>query len=96
MCSDGSSGLRSGRKSRLSTSTRRWARRQSALVRELAGSLSCRVGGGVRTLGARGHPGAGARQVIAGSALFKDGRPDVEFAKALADAMGADRSHRRS
>ena len=34
---------------------------------------------------------AGARQVIAGSALFKDGRPDVEFARQLADAVGAER-----
>ena len=34
---------------------------------------------------------AGAQQVIAGSALFKDGRPDLDFAKALADAVGVDR-----
>ena len=35
--------------------------------------------------------GAGAQQIIAGSALFKDGRPDLGFAKALADAVGVDR-----
>jgi phosphoribosylformimino-5-aminoimidazole carboxamide ribotide isomerase len=34
---------------------------------------------------------AGAQQVIAGSALFKDGRPDLAFAKQLADAIGLDR-----
>ena len=63
-----------------------------ALVRQIAGALSCRVGGGVRTIGrAREILGAGAQQVIAGSSLFKDGRPDRDFAKALADAIGADR-----
>jgi phosphoribosylformimino-5-aminoimidazole carboxamide ribotide isomerase len=34
---------------------------------------------------------AGARQIIAGSSLFKEGRPDLEFAKRLADAVGPDR-----
>jgi phosphoribosylformimino-5-aminoimidazole carboxamide ribotide isomerase len=62
------------------------------LVRELAGSLSCRVGGGIRTIArAEDILAAGASQIIAGSSLFKDGRPDVEFARALADAVGADR-----
>jgi phosphoribosylformimino-5-aminoimidazole carboxamide ribonucleotide (ProFAR) isomerase len=62
------------------------------LVRQIAGALSCRVGGGIRTVArAQDVLGAGARQVIAGSALFKDGRPDLAFAKALADAVGADR-----
>jgi len=63
-----------------------------ALVRQIARSLSCRVGGGVRTI-ARANDilGAGARQVIAGSSLFKDGRPDLEFARSLADAIGVDR-----
>jgi phosphoribosylformimino-5-aminoimidazole carboxamide ribotide isomerase len=63
-----------------------------ALVRQIAGSLSCRVGGGVRTVPrAVDILAAGARQIIAGSALFRDGRPDVAFAKALADAVGAER-----
>jgi phosphoribosylformimino-5-aminoimidazole carboxamide ribotide isomerase len=62
-----------------------------ALVRQIAGSLSCRVGGGVRTVArAREILGAGARQVIAGSSLFRDGRPDLAFAKALADTVGAE------
>jgi phosphoribosylformimino-5-aminoimidazole carboxamide ribotide isomerase len=63
-----------------------------ALVRQIAGALSCRVGGGVRTVDrARDILDAGARQIIAGSALFKDGRPNLEFARELADAVGIDR-----
>jgi len=63
-----------------------------ALVRQIAASLSCRVGGGIRTIErARDVLGAGARQIIAGSSLFKAGRPDLVFAKALADAVGVDR-----
>ena len=63
-----------------------------ALVQQIAGALSCRVGGGIRTI-ARAHEvlSAGARQIIAGSALFKDGRPDLEFAKRLADEVGVER-----
>jgi len=62
------------------------------LVRRIAGSLSCRVGGGVRTIArAQDILAAGARQIIAGSSLFKEGRPDLEFAKRLADAVGPDR-----
>jgi len=62
------------------------------LVREIAGALSCRVGGGVRTVD-RAHDilGAGAKQVIVGSSLFKGGKPDLRFAKALADAVGRER-----
>jgi phosphoribosylformimino-5-aminoimidazole carboxamide ribotide isomerase len=59
------------------------------LVRQIAGSLSCRVGGGIRTVErARDVLAAGARQIIAGSSLFKDGGPDLGFAKELADAIG--------
>jgi len=62
------------------------------LVRQIAGSMSCRVGGGVRTIArAQDILAAGAQQIIAGSSLFRDGRPDLEFAKRLADAVGADR-----
>src|SRR5262245_41038364 len=61
------------------------------LVRRIAGRLSCRVGGGVRTIErARDLLEAGATHVIAGSSLFKAGRPDVSFAKAMAEAIGAD------
>jgi phosphoribosylformimino-5-aminoimidazole carboxamide ribotide isomerase len=59
------------------------------LVRQIAGSLSCRVGGGIRTVErARDVLAAGARQIIAGSSLFKDGGPDLGFAKELADGIG--------
>src|SRR4249919_1350145 len=47
-----------------------------AIVRQIASSLSCRVGGGIRTIArAEDVLAAGARQIIAGSALFKDGQP---------------------
>jgi len=63
-----------------------------ALVRQIAGSLSCRVGGGIRTVErAQDVLGAGARQIIAGSALFKDGKPDLAFARTLSDAVGRER-----
>lgn len=63
-----------------------------AIVKQIAASLSCRVGGGVRTVErARELLAAGAKQVIAGSSLFKDGRPDLAFAQTLAEAVGADR-----
>ena len=68
------------------------ARKLPPAIRQIAASLSCRVGGGVRTVDrARDILAAGARQVIAGSALFKDGRPDLAFARELSDAIGADR-----
>jgi phosphoribosylformimino-5-aminoimidazole carboxamide ribotide isomerase len=63
-----------------------------ALVRQIAGALSCRVGGGIRTLErARGLLAAGARQVIAGSSLFRDGAPDLDFARMLSDEIGRER-----
>jgi phosphoribosylformimino-5-aminoimidazole carboxamide ribotide isomerase len=62
-----------------------------ALVRQIAGRLSCRVGGGVRTIPrAQDLLGAGARQVIVGSSLFSNGRPDLDFARRLADAVGVE------
>jgi phosphoribosylformimino-5-aminoimidazole carboxamide ribotide isomerase len=60
-----------------------------ALVRQIAAALSCRVGGGIRTVDrARDILAAGARQIIAGSALFKNGRVDAGFAGELAAAIG--------
>ncbi|MGE0448551.1 MAG: HisA/HisF-related TIM barrel protein [Vicinamibacterales bacterium] len=61
------------------------------IVRQIAPRLTCRVGGGIRTIArAQDILAAGARQVIAGSALFKDGRPDLEFARQMAEAIGAE------
>jgi phosphoribosylformimino-5-aminoimidazole carboxamide ribotide isomerase len=63
-----------------------------AIVRRIAGQLTCRVGGGVRTVErAQDILAAGATAVIAGSALFKDGQPDLAFAAQLAAAIGPDR-----
>ena len=62
-----------------------------AIVRQIAPALTCRVGGGVRTPErAQEILAAGARQIIAGSSLFKNGRPDLEFAKRLAETVGVD------
>jgi phosphoribosylformimino-5-aminoimidazole carboxamide ribotide isomerase len=62
-----------------------------SIVRQIAPSLACRVGGGVRTIArAQDILAAGARQIIVGSSLFKDGRPNLEFARSLADAVGVD------
>jgi phosphoribosylformimino-5-aminoimidazole carboxamide ribotide isomerase len=63
-----------------------------SIVRQIAPALNCRVGGGVRTPErAQDILDAGAREIIAGSSLFRDGRPDLEFANRLADAVGAAR-----
>jgi len=63
-----------------------------ALVRQIAGALRCRVGGGIRTVArAEDVLAAGAEQIITGSALFKNGAPDLEFARSLADAVGRPR-----
>jgi phosphoribosylformimino-5-aminoimidazole carboxamide ribotide isomerase len=60
-----------------------------ALVKRITGLLACRVGGGIRSVArARDVLDAGARQVIVSSALFKDGRPDLTFAAALAEGVG--------
>ena len=63
-----------------------------ALVKTICGRLPCRVGGGIRTI-ERAHDvlTAGAHAVIVSSALFVDGRVDIEFAKRLADAVGRER-----
>ena len=63
-----------------------------ALVRQIAGALRCRVGGGIRTVErARDVLAAGAQQIIAGSSLFRNGAVDVEFARTLSDAIGPDK-----
>jgi phosphoribosylformimino-5-aminoimidazole carboxamide ribotide isomerase len=64
----------------------------SVLVAQIARRLPCQVGGGIRSAErAREVLDAGARRVIIGSALFsKDGRVNVDFASALASAVGAE------
>jgi phosphoribosylformimino-5-aminoimidazole carboxamide ribotide isomerase len=63
-----------------------------AIVAAICGRLPCRVGGGVRSVErAREVLSSGAHAVIASSALFRGGAVDVEFAKTLAAAVGAER-----
>jgi phosphoribosylformimino-5-aminoimidazole carboxamide ribotide isomerase len=62
------------------------------LVRYVCGQRACRVGGGIRSIErARTVLTQGATHVIVGSSLFREGRPDLDFASALAGAVGADR-----
>jgi len=62
-----------------------------AIVRQIAPALSCQVGGGIRTVErAKDVLAAGAKKIITSSALFKDGKPDLEFAQQLADAVGVE------
>ncbi len=62
------------------------------LVKAICARLPCRVGGGIRTVErAREVLGAGAHAVIVSSALFRENRVDVNFAKALSDAVGPER-----
>jgi phosphoribosylformimino-5-aminoimidazole carboxamide ribotide isomerase len=62
------------------------------LMRTICGRLPCRVGGGISTVDkAMAVLDAGAHAVIVSSSLFRDGAVDVEFARVLADAIGADR-----
>ncbi|HXW08180.1 MAG TPA: HisA/HisF-related TIM barrel protein [Vicinamibacterales bacterium] len=65
--------------------------RNEALVARICGMLPCRVGGGIRTIErARQALASGARKVILGSALFREGRPDLDFAQELSVAIGAE------
>ena len=62
-----------------------------AIVRQIAPALSCQVGGGIRTVErAKDVLAAGAKKIIASSALFKDGKPNLEFARQLAEGIGVD------
>ena len=63
-----------------------------ALVATVCAARPCRVGGGIRSIDrAQVVLAGGATHVIVGSALFRNGGPDVAFARELADAVGADR-----
>jgi len=64
----------------------------TALVVSICAQLPCRVGGGVRTAErALSLFDAGARKVIVGSAIFKDGRPNIALAERLGRELGLDR-----
>jgi phosphoribosylformimino-5-aminoimidazole carboxamide ribotide isomerase len=64
----------------------------SDLVARACAARPCRVGGGIRSIDrAEAVLSAGATHAIIGSALFRNGEPDLAFARALRDAVGADR-----
>ncbi len=64
----------------------------SAIVQHIAGRISCRVGGGIRTVErAQEVLEQGADAVIVGSSLFAPGYPDIEFAARLRDTVGHER-----
>jgi phosphoribosylformimino-5-aminoimidazole carboxamide ribotide isomerase len=63
-----------------------------ALIAEFCGKLPCQVGGGVRSAqNARQVLEAGAKRVILGSSLVKDGAVDTAFASALCAEFGDER-----
>lgn len=63
-----------------------------ALVARICGALPCRVGGGIRTIErAEATLAIGATKVILGSALFKDGAVDIDFARTLSERVGSER-----
>jgi phosphoribosylformimino-5-aminoimidazole carboxamide ribotide isomerase len=63
-----------------------------AMVACACAALPCRVGGGIRTVArAREVLGLGAREVIAGSALFNTEGANLGFANELSNAIGRDR-----
>lgn len=62
------------------------------LVAQICGSLPCRVGGGIRSIErAEATLALGATKVILGSALFRDGNVDLEFAARASERVGPDR-----
>ena len=62
------------------------------LVRQVARRLRSRVGGGIRSIErAREVIDYGAVAVIVSSSLFRNGQPDLAFARSLADAVGPER-----
>jgi phosphoribosylformimino-5-aminoimidazole carboxamide ribotide isomerase len=63
----------------------------TAMAAAICARLPCRVGGGIRSIDrARAVLEAGAHAVIVSSSLFREGRVDLAFARALADAVGAE------
>jgi phosphoribosylformimino-5-aminoimidazole carboxamide ribotide isomerase len=64
----------------------------SGMAAMICGRLPCRVGGGIRSIArARAVLDAGAHAVIVSSALFRDQAIDLDFARSLAEEVGAAR-----
>ena len=62
------------------------------VLRSLLRRLPCQVGGGIRTAEtAQEMLAEGARRVVFGSALIKDGNIDITFAERLASEVGPDK-----
>ena len=62
------------------------------LIGEFCSRLPCQVGGGIRTTeSARNVLAAGARRVIVGSSLVREGAADTTFAAAMRGEFGAER-----
>lgn len=60
-----------------------------SLVQYFAGRLPCQVGGGIRSIAAaEAMLAAGARRVICGSGLVRDGEINTAFAEEVARAVG--------
>src|SRR5690349_16367346 len=60
------------------------------LLKTFLDKLPCQVGGGIRSIKtARAILDLGARRVILGSSLIREGMIDTEFAKEISDAVGA-------
>jgi phosphoribosylformimino-5-aminoimidazole carboxamide ribotide isomerase len=64
----------------------------ASLVAHICSALPCRVGGGIRSIErAEATLALGATKVILGSALFRNGSVDVEFASRLAERVSPER-----
>ncbi|MGH9255852.1 MAG: HisA/HisF-related TIM barrel protein [Vicinamibacterales bacterium] len=64
----------------------------ASLVAAICARLPCRVGGGIRSIQrAQAVLAARAHAVIVSSALFRSGAVDLDFARALAEAVGPER-----
>ena len=63
-----------------------------ALLEDFCRQLPCQVGGGIRSVEAATQVlGLGAKAIIVGSSLLKDGEIDLDFAAKLTDGVGAER-----